>query len=77
MLGMEVEMARPPFTMSKYAKREDLLADAATYYETRAKELEAVARAMREWIDAIPKETQLPAMPGFDRDWADDVIDHA
>ena len=24
---------------------------------------------MLEWIDAVPKETQLPAMPGFDRDY--------
>lgn len=43
--------------------------------ETRAAKLEAVARAMRDWIDAVPKETQLPTMPGFDRDWADSVID--
>ena len=26
-------MAEPPFVMSKYARREDLLADAAKYYE--------------------------------------------
>ena len=38
-------------------------------------ELRAVARAMLEWIDAVPKDTVLPAMPGFDRDWADMVID--
>lgn len=41
-------MSKPPFVMSKYAKREDLLADAASYYERRAKELEAVARVMRQ-----------------------------
>lgn len=33
--------------------------------------------AMMEYIDAIPKDAVLPAMPGFDRDWADDVIDRA
>ena len=27
-----------------------------------------------EWIDAVPDETPLPAMPGFDRDWADDLM---
>jgi hypothetical protein len=27
-----------------------------------------------EWIDAVPEETPLPAMPGFDRDWADDLM---
>jgi hypothetical protein len=66
---------KPPFVMSKYATREDLLSDAATYFEKRATELEEVARAMRDWIDAVPKETVLPSMPGFDRDWADGIID--
>ena len=42
--------------------------------ENRVVKLEAVARAMCDWIDALPKELQLPAMPGFDRDWADDVV---
>jgi hypothetical protein len=32
---------------------------------------------MREWIDAVPSDTVLPTMPGFDRDWADSVIDKA
>ena len=67
-------MAKPPFVISKYDRREDLLADAAAYYENRAKDLESVARAMREWIDAVPSTTVLPAMPGFDRDWVDSVI---
>lgn len=31
---------------------------------------------MRNWIDAVPKEIQLPTMPGFGRDWADSVIDN-
>jgi hypothetical protein len=66
---------KPPFVMSKYSTREDLLSDAATYFEKRATELEEVARAMREWIDAVPKDIVLPAMPGFDRDWADGIID--
>ena len=68
-------MSKPPFTMSKYARREDLLSDAVQYYEARANDLEAVARAMRDWIDAVPKDIQLPEMPGFDRDWADSIID--
>ena len=39
-----------------------------------AKELrEALAMAL-EWIDAVPQETVLPAMPGFDRDWANGVL---
>lgn len=30
-------------------------------------------RALREWIDAVPKDTPLPAMPGIDGDWLDGV----
>ena len=25
---------------------------------------------MQEWVDAVPADAQLPAMPGFDGDWA-------
>ena len=39
------------------------------------KELLKVAEYALEYIDAIPKEVELPVMPGFDRDWADGVID--
>ena len=42
---------------------------------TRIEELTEVAKAMREWIDAVPQNVSLPAMPGFDRDWADEIID--
>jgi hypothetical protein len=35
--------------------------------------LEALEAAL-EWIDAIPNDFQLPAMPGFDRDWVDSII---
>ena len=35
-----------------------------------------VAKAMRDYIDALPTDVvaALPVMPGFDRDWADEVI---
>lgn len=33
-----------------------------------------IIRMQRDWIMAVPQETQLPAMPGFDRDWVDDRI---
>lgn len=36
-----------------------------------------LALAMMEYIDAIPKDLVLPAMPGFDRDWADEIISKA
>lgn len=38
--------------------------------------LEALQAAM-DYIDAIPKDIALPAMPGFDRDWVDGVISKA
>lgn len=38
--------------------------------------LEALEAAL-EWIDAVPSDTQLPAMPGFDRDWVNGIIDKA
>ena len=28
-----------------------------------------------EWIDAVPKDIQLPTMPGFDRDWVNGLIE--
>jgi len=40
------------------------------------KELVEVAKAMREYIDAIP-EVELGTMPGMDRDWVDATIDSA
>jgi hypothetical protein len=30
-----------------------------------------------EWIDAVPKDTVLPAMPGFDRDWVNRLLEAA
>ncbi|VDS07530.1 hypothetical protein PARHAE_00707 [Paracoccus haematequi] len=30
-----------------------------------------------EWIDAVPSDTPLPAMPGFDRDWVDNIRNRA
>lgn len=35
-----------------------------------------VARAALDYIDALPPEVvaSLPAMPGFDRDWAENVL---
>jgi hypothetical protein len=38
------------------------------------KELLYIAKALREYIDAIPKDLVLPTMPGIDRDYVDSVI---
>ncbi|UUA75147.1 hypothetical protein [Cellvibrio sp. QJXJ] len=51
------------------------LGDYAIAWESERAELIEVANAMRDWIDAVPADTALPTMPGFDRDWADNVID--
>lgn len=37
------------------------------------REVLQVMLAQQEYIDAIPKDVVLPTMPGFDRDWADEV----
>lgn len=39
-------------------------------------EVKSVARAALDYIDALPKDVvaELPAMPGFDRDWAESVL---
>jgi len=29
--------------------------------------------ALREWINSVPKDTPLPAMPGIDGDWLDEI----
>jgi len=41
------------------------------------RELLEVTKAAFEWIDNVPDETVLPTMPGFDRDWANEVIGEA
>ncbi|MHB4897736.1 hypothetical protein ACYB5S_27990, partial [Klebsiella pneumoniae] len=33
--------------------------------------------AALEWIDAVPSDTVLPAMPGFDRDEVNELIANA
>ena len=43
--------------------------------KTHMEELTEVGTALRDYIDAIPKGVQLPAMPGIDRDYVDSVLD--
>lgn len=64
---------RPDLVMSEMRDGDNLY---AVPVEANVSEIITVAKAMREWIDAIPKDVvaSLPAMPGFDRDWADEVI---
>ena len=48
----------------------------AEYERIEQTDAARVARAALDYIDAIPAEVaaSLPAMPGFDRDWAESVI---
>lgn len=46
-----------------------------TKEEALIKELVDVAQTLRDYVDAIPKDFVLPAMPGMCRDWVDSVID--
>lgn len=39
----------------------------------KASALEALYATLA-WIDAVPQDTELPVMPGFDRDWVDGVV---
>ena len=45
----ENNMSKPPFVMSKYARREDLLSDAVTFYEADAVKGRAL---LSEWLYA-------------------------
>lgn len=38
--------------------------------------LEKALNAALEWIDAVPKDTPLPTMPGVDRDWINSSLDN-
>jgi len=37
-------------------------------------EILEVAKSLLNWIDSVPSDVPLPAMPGVDRDWVDSVI---
>ncbi len=43
--------------------------------EHKYRETREVALALREYIDALPDDLVLPAMPGVDRDWVDKTLD--
>lgn len=47
-----------------------------TKHKTLADLIKLAQKAI-EFIDALPKDLVLPSMPGFNRDWADDVIHEA
>lgn len=42
--------------------------------QTLIVELKTALRAALGYIDALPPDLELPAMPGFDRDWVDSLL---
>jgi len=54
--------------------RIDVLLKYIAKLELSLVDTQEVARAALDWIDTVPSETVLPAMPGFDRDWAEEVL---
>lgn len=67
-LEREPYIGMASYTMRMQAERER---DAALATLAAANTL---LTAQRAWIHAVPPDTQLPAMPGFDGDWADAVM---
>jgi hypothetical protein len=53
----------------------DDAADRIEALEAALRQARDLIRFQQEWIDAVPDEPPLPAMPGFDGDWADSVRD--
>lgn len=51
----------------------ELVKQLAEGYQKHHHLLAALENAL-EWIDAVPSDTQLPAMPGFDRDEVNQLI---
>lgn len=45
-------------------------------FEDRERKLREALDAALDWIDAVPEEVvaSLPAMPGFDRDYVNDIL---
>jgi hypothetical protein len=39
-----------------------------------SRDLKQALRWALEWIDAVPDDVQLPAMPGFDRDYVNELM---
>lgn len=47
----------------------------STPQKTLLQEAALAIRSLREWVQAVPEDIALPAMPGMDGDWLDDVED--
>jgi len=75
---MNVRMTHQQFSrlsswFGKEMKRKNKVLVSSCVLDAAHDLLEALECAL-EWIDAVPRETVLPAMPGFDRDWVDEIV---
>jgi hypothetical protein len=61
------------YELSKARGAMDNAADRIEVLEAALRQARDLIRFQQEWIDAVPDETPLPAMPGFDGDWAASV----
>jgi len=43
------------------------------YLRNHIENLQEALGLTLEWIDTVPQDTILPTMPGFDRDWVDEI----
>jgi hypothetical protein len=73
----EVDKAKKAMNRIEYQKGHRDARYSAAELVLHHDELLEVTLAMRDYIDALPDylADQFPAMPGFDRDWADGVIE--
>ena len=74
--GLDVAIKGDQGNVIAWTYSEDMartIVDALNNFKRYA-ELKEVAFAMREWIDAVPDDVQLPVMPGHDRDWAGEIL---
>lgn len=55
----------------------DALRARAAQLEGALRGLLTVAEALHEWVRAVPEDTPLPAMPGFDGDEIESVLSRA
>ncbi|AVO22874.1 hypothetical protein HWB57_gp031 [Erwinia phage vB_EamM-Bue1] len=76
----EIVQTDPRFKKARFwgMHRADVLVKYIEELETQLTQTREVARAALGYIDAIPQEAAdaFPTMPGFDRDWANEILEH-